>query len=132
MDGLSPGQDFVEAIDARLRQCRVCLAVIGRDWLNARDAEGLRRLDQPDDFVRLELTAALARPEVLVIPVLVEGAAMPPADALPPEIRALARRQAVSLRDDTWDADVARLVQIAGIRDAVVASQPATSPCPSS
>ena len=109
--GSSPGQDFVEAIDARLRQCRVCLAVIGRDWLHARDAEGRRRLDQPGDFVRLELTAALARPEVLVIPVLVEGAVMPPADALPSEIRALARRQAVSLRDDTWDADVARLVQ---------------------
>jgi hypothetical protein len=111
VDGLSPGQDFVAAIDARLRQCRACLAVIGRDWLNARDAEGRRRLDQPDDFVRLELTAALARPEVLVIPVLVEGASMPPAEALPPEIRGLARRQAVSLRDDTWDADVARLVR---------------------
>jgi hypothetical protein len=111
VDGLSPGQDFVAAIDARLRQCRACLAVIGRDWLNVRDAEGRRRLDQPDDFVRLELTAALARPEVLVIPVLVEGAAMPAAEALPQEIRGLARRQAVALRDDTWDADVARLVR---------------------
>ena len=114
VDGLSPGQDFVAAIEARLRQCRVCLAVIGRDWLNARDAEGRRRLDQPDDFVRLELTAALARPEVLIVPVLVEGATMPPADALPQEIRALARRQAVSLRDDTWDSDVERLVRSLG------------------
>jgi hypothetical protein len=111
VDGLSPGQDFVSAIDARLRQCRVCLAVIGRDWLNARDAQGGRRLDQPEDFVRLELAAALARPEVLVIPVLVEGASMPPADALPSEIRGLARRQAVALRDDTWDSDVVRLVR---------------------
>jgi hypothetical protein len=73
VDGLSPGQDFVTAIDTRLRQCRVCLAVIGRDWLNARDADGRRRLDRPDDFVRLELMAALARKEVLIIPVLVEG-----------------------------------------------------------
>ena len=119
VDGLSPGQDFVSAIDARLRQCRVCLAVIGRDWLNARDAQGRRRLDQPDDFVRLELAAALARPEVLVIPVLVEGAPMPPADALPSEIRGLARRQAVALRDDTWDSDVVRLV-----RSLETASQP--------
>jgi hypothetical protein len=111
VDGLSPGQDFVAAIDARLRQCGVCLAVIGRDWLNARDAEGRRRLDQPDDFVRLELMAALARPEVLVVPVLVEGASMPAAEGLPQEIRALARRQAVALRDDTWDSDVARLVR---------------------
>ena len=114
VDGLAPGQDFVAAIEARLRQCRVCLAVIGRDWLNVRDAEGRRRLDQPDDFVRLELTAALARPEVLIVPVLVEGATMPPADALPQEIRALARRQAVSLRDDTWDSDVERLVRSIG------------------
>ena len=114
VDGLAPGQDFVAAIETRLRQCRVCLAVIGRDWLNVRDAEGRRRLDQHDDFVRLELTAALARPEVLTIPVLVEGATMPPADALPQEIRALARRQAVSLRDDTWDSDVERLVRSLG------------------
>ena len=111
VDGLTPGQDFVSAIDTRLRQCRVCLAVIGREWLNARNAEGGRRLDQPDDFVRLELRAALARPEVLVIPVLVEGASMPPAEALPAEIRGLARRQAVTLRDDTWDSDVVRLVR---------------------
>jgi hypothetical protein len=114
VDGLAPGQDFVAAIETRLRQCRVCLAVIGRDWLNVRDAEGRRRLDQPDDFVRLELIAALARPEVLTVPVLVEGATMPPADALPQEIRALARRQAVSLRDDTWDSDVERLVRSLG------------------
>jgi len=126
VDGLSPGQDFVEAIDARLRQCRVCLAVIGRDWLHARDAEGRRRLDQPGDFVRLELTAALARPEVLVSPVLVEGAVMPAADALPSEIRALARRQAVSLRDDTWDADVARLVQ--SLQPAMTPSHTAAPP----
>jgi hypothetical protein len=110
VDGLLPGQDFVAAIDSRLRQCRVCLAVIGRGWLNARNADGRRRLDLPDDFVRLELAAALSRPEVLLVPVLVEGAAMPSADELPPEIRGLARRQAVTLRDDTWDSDVARLV----------------------
>jgi hypothetical protein len=111
VDALAPGQDFVAAIEARLRQCRVCLAVIGREWLNSRDADGRRRLDQSDDFVRLELAAALARPEVLLVPVLVEGAPMPPGDALPSEIRSLARRQAVSLRDDMWDADVARLAQ---------------------
>ncbi len=111
VDALAPGQDFVTAIEARLRQCRVCLAVIGREWLNSRDADGRRRLDQSDDFVRLELATALARPEVLLVPVLVEGASMPPGDALPSELRWLARRQAVSLRDDSWDADVARLAQ---------------------
>lgn len=112
VDTLRPGQDFVQAIEARLVECRVMLAVIGREWVDARDAAGARRLDEPYDFVRLEIAAALARPEVLVVPVLVEGAAMPAASELPENIRPLARRHAVSVRDETWDADVDRLVGV--------------------
>jgi hypothetical protein len=110
VDALEPGQDFVTAITARLGDCRVCLVLIGREWLGATDSSGRRRLDQPDDYVRLEIAAALARPEVRVIPVLLEGAAMPPPDRLPEPIRALSRRHALSLRDEAWDADVDRLV----------------------
>jgi hypothetical protein len=110
VDALEPGQDFIDAITARLRNCRVCLVLIGRDWLAARDSSGRRRLDQPDDYVRLEIAAALARPDVRVIPVLLEGAAIPPSDMLPEPIRALSRRHAMSLRDEAWDADVDRLV----------------------
>ena len=110
VDGIGPGQDFVAAIDSRLRECRAFLAVIGREWLTVTDASGRRRLDQSDDYVRLELAAALGRANVLVVPVLVEGMSMPRAEDLPEDIRALSRRQAVSLRDETWSADVDRLV----------------------
>jgi hypothetical protein len=116
IDTLEPGLDFVDAINSRLRECRVFLAIIGREWLDAKDAAGHRRLEQSHDYVRLEIAAALARPDVRVIPVLIEGATMPAPEALPENVRALARRHAVNLRDDAWDHDVDRLAEvIAGV-----------------
>jgi hypothetical protein len=109
VDALQPGQDFVDAINARLLNCKACLVLIGREWLEAKDDAGRRRLEQDDDYVRLEIAAALARPGVLVIPVLVEGVSMPTSLVLPESIRALSRRQAVTLRDETWDTDVDRV-----------------------
>jgi hypothetical protein len=109
-DALEPGQDFVDAIAARLTQCKACLVLIGREWLDMTDGSGRRRLEQDNDYVRLEIAGALARADVLVVPVLVEGVRMPSSEELPESIRALSRRQAVSLRDETWDADVDRLV----------------------
>jgi hypothetical protein len=90
----------------------VFLALIGREWLDARDREGRRRLDQSHDYVRLEIAAALARTDVRVIPVLIEGATMPAPEALPEPLRPLARRHAVNLRDDAWDHDVDRLTEV--------------------
>lgn len=110
VDTLEPGQDFVKAIESRLVACRVMIVIIGREWLDARNGAGNRRLDDPLDFVRLEVAAGLARPDVLVVPVLVEGASMPAASQLPADLQLLARRHAVSVRDETWDADVDRLV----------------------
>ena len=112
VDTLQPGQDFVKAIEARLAVCKVMLVIIGREWLDARNTAGTRRLDDPFDFVRLEIAAGLARPDVLVVPVLVEGASMPAAVQLPDNMQALARRHAVSVRDETWDADVDRLAAV--------------------
>jgi hypothetical protein len=109
VDTLEPGQDFIEAIHSRLAECRVFIAMIGREWLDARDSEGRRRLDQPHDYVRLEIITALERRDVRVIPVLIEGATMPPVESLPEPVRPLARKQAVHLRDDAWDHDVDRL-----------------------
>ena len=111
VDELEPGQDFVDAISARLRDCAACLAIIGSEWLLVTDRAGRRRLEQSNDYVRLEIEAALARSDLLVVPVLVEGATMPSAEDLPASIRALSRRHALSLRDETWDADVDRLVK---------------------
>jgi hypothetical protein len=112
VDELEPGQDFVDAIAARLRDCAACLVMIGAEWLLVTDRSDRRRLEQANDYVRLEIEAALARPDLLVVPVLVEGAAMPSAEDLPASIRALSRRHALSLRDETWDSDVDRLVAI--------------------
>ncbi len=110
VEGIDAGVDFVDSIDAAVGGCDVLLAVIGRNWLDARNADGSRRLDDPRDFVRLETGAALAR-GIRVIPVLVEGAAMPTQEALPDALRPLARRQAVELRDSRWDADVEHLLR---------------------
>src|SRR4051812_49214807 len=104
VDGIAAGQDFVEAIEQAVGSCDALLAVIGPEWLASVDAEGNRRLDDPTDFVRLEISAALRR-NVRVIPVLVGGASMPPKEALPPDIELLGRRQAVDLRDSRWSAD---------------------------
>ena len=128
VDTLRPGQDFVQAIESRLNDCRVMLAVIGREWVGARDMTGSRRLDEPYDFVRLEIAAALARPNVLVVPVLVEGASMPASAELPENIRPLARRHAVTVRDETWDADVDRLVGV--IESAIGAVDPTRADAP--
>lgn len=110
VDYLKPGEDFVEAIARAVDGCDVFIAVIGRDWHDARNERGERRLDDPDDFIRLELETALRR-GVLVLPVLVEGATMVQAPDLPEPLRPLARRQAIELSEQRWDFDVLQLIR---------------------
>ena len=112
VDTLQAGQDFDAAIRQRLQQCRACVVMIGPGWLQSRTASGQRRLDQPNDYVALEIAAALTRPDVVVIPVLVGGASMPGADDLPEPLRPLSRRHALTVRDETWEADMDRLAAI--------------------
>lgn len=109
VNAIQPGMDFRSAIDRALGSSSVVLAVIGRDWLEARDADGSQRLDSPTDLVRLEIAAAL-RQGMNVIPVLVQRASMPPADRLPEDIRALTWRHAIEIDDSRWDQDVERLL----------------------
>jgi YVTN family beta-propeller protein len=92
IDSLPLGVDFVDQLERSLHQTDVALVLIGPQWLAATDESGARRLDDPDDFVRLEVAAAL-RSDARVIPVLVDGAPMPRSDELPEELRFLARRQ---------------------------------------
>jgi TIR domain len=108
VDGIEPGRDFRRIIDEHVSSCDVLLALIGRNWLHAADKDGRRRLDTPEDFVRLEIAAALRR-DIAVIPVLVQGAAMPSNEELPPDLQALAWRNAAELRHTRWDADFAEL-----------------------
>src|SRR6516225_1427144 len=76
VDNLDPGVDFVETIEQSVGACDVLIAVIGKRWLTSSEGEGSRRLDNPDDFVRLEIASALKR-NIRVIPVLVDGASIP-------------------------------------------------------
>jgi hypothetical protein len=106
---LEPGVDFVDVLEQTLARCDVLVAVIGRDWLLT------ERLDDPRDWVRLEIATALKR-DIRVIPVLVEGAHMPSAASLPDELAALGRRQAVELSESGWGAQVGQLLDaLAGL-----------------
>ena len=95
-------------IGERIGGCDVLVALIGKGWLEAKDAEGRRRLDLPRDLVKAEIAAALAQ-EKLVIPVLIEGTAMPAREALPAELASLADRNALPISDSRFDFDVGRL-----------------------
>jgi len=109
VDSLEPGDDWVEVITRVVGSCDVLLALIGDRWLTITDEDGQRRLDDPDDFVRLEIEAALTR-NVRVIPILVEGARMPRAAELPPSLAKLARRQALVLSPANFDTS--RLLRV--------------------
>ena len=91
-------------ITGAVGSCDVLAALIGTDWLTITDEQGRRRLDDPDDFVRLEIEAALTR-SVRVIPILVDGATMPRADALPDSLAKLVRRQALELSPSRFEID---------------------------
>jgi TIR domain len=108
VDSIQPGDDFAAEIEAAVAACSVLLVVIGPQWLVAEGAVG-RRLDDPQDWVRLEIEAAIKR-RVRVIPVLVDGARMPSASELPPSLWELARRQAVTLNPASLDTR--RLVSV--------------------
>src|SRR5215470_6119811 len=109
VDAIEPGVDFAEEISRAVAACKVLLAIIGPDWLATTDERGCRRLDDPDDIVRLEIEAALAR-DVRVIPILVEGAVMPGRQDLPESLAGLARRHALFIRHESFRSDAGRLV----------------------
>lgn len=109
-EDIQPGQDFVEVIERHLQTVSVMLVMIGPNWLTA-SRNGIRRLDEPADFVRREIEAGLESGKPL-IPVLVSAAAMPTATDLPSTIAALARHQAITLSDTHWAADMERLADI--------------------
>ena len=118
---IHPGKDFRQAIDDNVAKCSVLLAVIGPGWTTIKDASGARRLDQPNDFVRLEIASALAR-GIDVIPVLVHGARMPTADELPEPLKNLAYRNCVELTHTRWNSDVVVLSR--SLRDYVHPGDP--------
>jgi hypothetical protein len=108
VDAIPPGRDFVDVLSDRVGKCDALLAVIGKHWVASADGQNRRRLDDPNDFVRIEIEAALQR-DVPVIPVLVDGAPMPQPGELPDSLKKLTRRQAIEISLTRFDSDAERL-----------------------
>lgn len=108
--GLAKGRDFRRVLDDRLASCGVLLAILGKEWLTATDEKGQRRLDNSDDVVRLETSAALKR-DIPVIPVLVQGARMPRVEELPEDLKELVFRNGTELTHARWESDVQELIK---------------------
>ena len=107
--GIQPGLDFRKAIDDNVSSCGVLLAVVGPNWATITGKDGTRRLDNSDDYVRLEIASALKR-SIPVIPVLVHDAHMPALDQLPDDLKDLRYRNSVELSHARWNSDVALLI----------------------
>jgi TIR domain/SIR2-like domain len=106
---LDAGIDFVQAIGESVGSCDVLIAVIGKGWLTSCDQEGQRRLDDPEDFLRVEIVTALKR-GIRVIPVLVDGASMPRSRDLPEDLKSLRSRNALEVSHNRFRADSERLI----------------------
>jgi hypothetical protein len=109
VDKIAPGVDFVTAIEQSIGSCDVLISVVGKRWLTATDEDQKRRLDDTDDFVRLEIATALKR-GIRVIPVLVDGASMPRSGDLPDELKSLVRLQALKVSQDRFRSDSEPLI----------------------
>ena len=120
VDSIELGDDFPEVIANAVGSCDVLLALVGDRWLTMTDQDGRRRLDRSDDFVRLEIEAALQH-NVRLIPVLVDGATMPRADELPSSLARMTRRQALELSPSRFEYDTNLLLRV--LDETVVGTQ---------
>jgi hypothetical protein len=110
VDSIPLGIDFKESLQEKVSACNIVLAIIGREWADAKDAKGNKRLADPTDFVRIEIESALDR-GIPVIPLLVQGAQMPVEVGLPAGLRRLVYRNGIQIRPDPdFHHDMDRLI----------------------
>lgn len=109
VDNLMPDTNFVQEINRRIKTCEVFLVIIGKRWLEGEGREGKRQIDNPNDFVRLEVSAALSR-SIPLIPILVDGARMPLEPNLPTNIQLLCQQHAIQLRNAHFEQDIRPLI----------------------
>jgi hypothetical protein len=120
VDSVPIGRDFRRHLDEAVGRCDALLVIVGKQWCDASDEHGKRRLDDPRDHLRIELELALKR-DILVIPVLVRGASMPDEESLPESLHSLAYRNGIPVRPDPdFNIDLDRLIR--GIEAQYVAS----------
>jgi hypothetical protein len=111
VDAIPVGVDFVDYLSEQVARTCAMLIIIGQHWLNSADDTGRLRLENPNDFVRVEIEAALAR-DITIIPVLVDEAKLPRRDLLPKSLQPLVNRQAIAIRHETFNSDIAPLVHM--------------------
>jgi hypothetical protein len=129
IDTIPMGADYIAVLEAWVDQCDILLALIGPGWVDATDPKtGRRRLDNPNDFVRIEIRKGLAR-GIPVVPVLLDGAQLPDAGRLPQELHRLLRYNAAFIEHRTVDADVDRLIRGLPLQGSV-STPAATGPSP--
>jgi formylglycine-generating enzyme required for sulfatase activity len=109
VDSIPLGSDFIKVLREEVAKCDALLAVIGHHWLDARDAEGKRRLDSENDFVRVEIATALQR-DIPVIPILLDGAKIPKSEELPADLQGLTARNGLDVRHSSFHIDMDRLI----------------------
>jgi hypothetical protein len=109
VDSIAIGVDFTTAVREAVSGCNMLLVLIGRDWLAITDDKGTRRIDNPDDWVRVEIETALQR-GIPVVPVLVDDAELPQAADLPASLQPFVRRQVFRLSHAGFKFEVAGLV----------------------
>ena len=110
VDAIPLGTNFSKVLHEEVAKCGVLLAMIGPNWVDARDEHGNRRLDNPNDFVRIEIAAALQR-SIPVIPLLLDGARIPKADELPEDLKELSLRNGMEIRHASFQDDLNRLLR---------------------
>lgn len=111
VETLEAGLNFDQSIAKALGESKVLLAMIGPHWLKVEDANGVKRIQKPQDWVRKEIAEALKR-EIRVIPVLVNGAAMPDPEELPEDLKELSMKHAQELTSSRWSYDVGELTKV--------------------
>jgi hypothetical protein len=113
IDNIDVGVDWFNALTDRIGACDALVAIIGRNWISNVDKDNRRKIDDTNDFVRIEIEAALKR-DIRVIPVLLDGAVMPKSAELPDSLKGLARRQGIEISSARFEADVEKLTAALG------------------
>lgn len=109
-------EDILKILETQVEKSDIMLVLIEKQWISATDPEtGRRKLDNRHDFVRIEVRKALSH-GIPVVPVLLNGAPMPDRDALPEDMKELARQNAAFVEFGTFDADIERLKRVLGLK----------------